>query len=264
MENKNETQKKAWWKEPTFWLIVVFFVLIAVDQLTKIWAEYYFTEVAPYGEIVIIPGMIELCIEYNRGIAFSSFSNAGMGWKILIVVATAVLMIVLSVMFFKIDKRRALLRIALIFIIAGGVGNLIDRIIYRVWDPATAAPFGSLEADGVRDMVRLNIIFSFGVCNFADFFIVAGAVMLALSMLFFDADAIFPLTEKYKALAKEYEEKEEAKKAEKLAKKQAAEQGETQPLPEEESQEEIENAASDVQTQTAAEETPSTDGEENG
>ena len=122
----------------------------------------------------------------------------------------------LSFLFFKLDKRRALLRVALVFIVAGGVGNLIDRIIYRVWDPSTISLIG--EADGVRDMVRLDIIFDFGVCNFADFFIVAGAVMLALSMLFFDAEAVFPATEKYKALAKEYEEKDEKKKAEKQAK----------------------------------------------
>ncbi len=223
MEQKEqETEKtvaekplKVWWKTPTFWLSVVFFALIAVDQLTKIWADHYFIDVLqnPHGRIVIIPGMIELCMEYNRGIAFSSFANAGMGWKILIVVGTAILMIGLTILFFKVDSRRALLRIALVFIIAGGIGNLIDRIIYQVWDPATETGI----RDGVRDMVRLKIIFDFGVCNFADFFIVAGAIMLALSMFFFDADALFPMTKKYKALAAEYQQKEEEKKAKKAA-----------------------------------------------
>ena len=217
MEKTNENQKNIWWKNPTLWLSVLFFVLIAIDQLIKIWADSYFSK--GNDDIIIIPGVIELCIEYNRGIAFSSFANAGMAWKLIIVIGTCLLMIGLSFLFFKIDSRRALLRLALVFIVAGGVGNLIDRILYRVWDPSSISTTG--ESDGVRDMVRLHIIFNFGVCNFADFFIVAGAVMLALSMLFFDAEAVFPATAKYKALAKEYEEKAEKKKAEKLAKAQA-------------------------------------------
>ncbi len=217
MENNSEN-KKIWWKDPTLWLAITFILLLAIDQLTKIWADYYFNKVLkdPYGEIIIIPGMIELCIRSNRGIAFSSFANSSMGVKIAIVVGTALLMIGLIVLFFKTDNRRTLLRIALVFIVAGGVGNLIDRIIYRVWDPSSVSsdPF---QCDGVRDMVRLKFIFDFGVCNFADFFIVAGAVMLALSMLFFDADAVFPMTKKYKALAEEYKKKEEEKKAQKAA-----------------------------------------------
>jgi len=73
----------------------------------------------------------------------------------------------------------------------------------------------------VRDMVRLKIfMFDFGVCNFADFFIVGGAITLMAAILFFDAGAMFPLTKKYKALSKEYEEREEQKQAKKLAKKQ--------------------------------------------
>ena len=69
-------------------------------------------------------------------------------------------------------------------------------------------------------MVRVDFkIVDFGVCNFADFFISGGAVLFILSLLFFDKDAIFPVGEKYKALAKEAQEAEEKKKAEKEAEK---------------------------------------------
>jgi lipoprotein signal peptidase len=108
------------------------------------------------------------------------------------------------------DKRRSWLRTSLVFIVAGGIGNFIDRTLYLM-DPTMLA--------GVRDMVRLKIWFmDFGVCNFADFFIVGGAIALMLAIVFFDAWAIYPLTDKYKALVKEYEEKEEAKKREKAGK----------------------------------------------
>lgn len=211
MENKNSL------KGSRLWGVLLFAILVFIDQITKIVADVYFGNVPSAPEsIAIIPGVIELTMEYNRGIAFSMFSGAGQAGKIAIVVGTALIMLAISVLYFKIDKRRTLLRIALVLIVAGGVGNLIDRIYYQVWDPATATGF----RDGVRDMVRVDFkIMDFGVCNFADFFISGGAVLFILSLLFFDKDAIFPVGEKYKALAKEAQEAEEKKKAEKEAKK---------------------------------------------
>ncbi len=194
--------------------VLLFLILIIVDQLTKLFADVYFNDIAGApSKIVIILNVIELCISYNRGIAFSGLADADQWVKIAIVAATGVLMAVFSIFYFKMDKRRTLIRLAIVLVVAGGVGNLIDRVYYRVWDPTTAA----VIRDGVRDMVRVNIIFDFGVCNFADFFIVGGAILLILSLLFFDRDAIFPVG-KYKILAKEAEKKEEAKKAERQAK----------------------------------------------
>ena len=211
MENKHSL------KGSRLWGVLLFAILVFIDQITKIVADVYFGNVPSAPEsIAIIPGVIELTMEYNRGIAFSMFSGAGQAGKIAIVVGTALIMLAVSVVYFKIDKRRTLLRIALVLIVAGGVGNLIDRVYYQVWDPATATGF----RDGVRDMVRVDFkIMDFGVCNFADFFISGGAVLFILSLLFFDKDAIFPVGEKYKALAKEAQEAEEKKKAEKEAKK---------------------------------------------
>ena len=115
-----------------------------------------------------------------------------------------------------------IIRIALIFIIAGGIGNFIDRMYYQVWDPATDA----VIRDGVRDMVDISSI-GFGVCNFADFFITGGAVALVLACLFFDTYAYSPKG-KYVALQREadaIEEKRQAEKAkakaDKLAQKNA-------------------------------------------
>ncbi len=211
MENKHSL------KGSRLWGVLLFAILVFIDQITKIVADVYFGNVPSAPEsIAIIPGVIELTMEYNRGIAFSMFSGAGQAGKIAIVVGTALIMLAVSVVYFKIDKRRTLLRIALILIVAGGVGNLIDRVYYQVWDPATATGF----RDGVRDMVRVDFkIVDFGVCNFADFFISGGAVLFILSLLFFDKDAIFPVGEKYKALAKEAQDAEEKKKTEKEAKK---------------------------------------------
>ena len=211
MENKYSL------KGSRLWGLLLFAILVFVDQITKIVADVYFGNVASAPEsIAIIPGVIELTMEYNRGIAFSMFADAGKWGKLAIVLSTAVIMLVVAVVYCKLDKRRTLLRIALILIVAGGVGNLIDRIYYQVWDVATATGF----RDGVRDMVRVDFkIMDFGVCNFADFFISGGAVLFVLAVLFFDKDALLPIGKKYKVLAKEAQEEEAKKQAEKAKKK---------------------------------------------
>ena len=216
MEEKKTLKGSRWWG------VLLFAILILIDQVTKVVADVYFGNVpSAKDSIAIIPGVIELTMEYNRGIAFSMFSDIGKIGKIAIVAGTAVLMAVIAVVYFKLDKRRTWLRFALVLIVAGGVGNLIDRVFYQVWDPATATGF----RDGVRDMVRVDFkIVDFGVCNFADFFISFGAVAFILSLLFFDKDALLPVGKKYKALAAEAVAEEEAKKAAKESKAQQAQQ----------------------------------------
>lgn len=216
MEKVKNFLKKSWsiW----LWGALLFIGLLAVDLVTKIVADHLWDPGDP--SVKIIPGYLELCITYNRGMSFSMGANAGEGAKIAVIALTAVLFVVFGAYFVVMDKRRTWVRVALVFIIAGGVGNLIDRVYYKVWEAYSAADPSTW--DGVRDMVRLKIfMFDFGVCNFADFFIVGGAIALMVAMLFFDAGAIYPLTKKYKALSKEYEEKEEQKQEAKREKAKA-------------------------------------------
>lgn len=198
MKNKKSTTAPLWGT-------LLFFILILIDQLTKLFADVYFTATDTPDKITLVDGWLWLRITYNRGISYGLGGNASPALKIAVIALTAVMMAGLSVWYFTTDKNRRFLRVALVFVVAGGVGNLIDRVHYRVWDQTTF-PLG------VRDMVDLSK-FGFAVCNFADFFITAGAVMLVLSLLFFDKDAIFPLG-KYKKMAKA-EEMMEAKKTEK-------------------------------------------------
>lgn len=193
-------------KGSKWWGVLLFLVLILIDQLTKLFADAYFSAAGNPSEIAFIPGWIEFRITYNRGISYGMGADTSPAVKIAVIATTGVMMAALAVLYFKLDKRRSWLNVALVFVVGGGVGNLIDRIYYRVWEA------GGMF--GVRDMVDLSR-FGFAVCNFADFFITAGAVMLVLALLFLDTDAIFPATKKYKALAKEAEEKAEAKKQEK-------------------------------------------------
>lgn len=206
-------------KGSSLWGILLFAVLVFIDMTTKIVADACLN---PSDEpIAIIPGYLEIFMRYNRGVAFSMADNWQAPAKIALVLSTCVLFVLFAVYYFKVDKRRSWLRFALVLIVAGGVGNLIDRVYYQVWEPYV---YGDPTTwDGVRDMVYVKIwIFDFGVCNFADFFIVGGAIVLIAAMLFFDTEAMFPLTKKYKALAREAESESERKKEQKVAKKKAA------------------------------------------
>lgn len=192
-------KKESVLKGSCLWGILLFGILVLIDQLTKSAAELLLNDGKEYA---IIKDWISLRLTFNTGIAYGIGGDAKPALKIGVIAATAVIMIALSAAYFIIDKRRAWLRTAFVFIVSGGVGNLIDRVYYKVWS--------STEL-GVRDMVDLSR-FGFAVCNFADFFISAGAVMLVLAFIFFDTDAIVPVG-KYKALQKEAEEKAEQKKA---------------------------------------------------
>lgn len=183
-ENRSRAVSVLW---GVFWI----FVMVIIDQLTKLVADAYLQEKV----IDIIPGWISLRLTYNQGIAYGQLSDVDVWVKMLIIAATGVLMLVFAIVYMRLDVRRSLLRAALVMVVAGGIGNLIDRVYFQVWDPNALY--------GVRDMVDLSR-FGFAVCNFADFFICIGAALLVLSILFFDKDALFPVG-KYKALALEYE-----------------------------------------------------------
>lgn len=187
-------------KGSSLWGVLAFAILLLIDMVTKFVADAYFST-QPKGEkIEIIPDWINLCITYNPGIAYGVGENAPKALKLGVVVATGLLMFVLSIVYFKLDKNRAWIRWAIVFIVAGGIGNFIDRVYYKVWIPSDF---------GVRDMVDLSR-FGFAVCNFADFFICGGAAALMAALLFFDEDAMIPVG-KYKQLAAEKEAAREAK-----------------------------------------------------
>ena len=180
-------------KGSNLWGLLLFGVLLLVDMLTKLVADAYFSQPDAPQRIDIIPGWISLCIVYNPGIAYGIGGDAPTWLKIAVIAFTGVMMVGLTVLYLKLDKRRTWIRFSLVLVVAGGVGNFVDRVYYRVWD--------SSSLYGVRDMVDLSR-FGFAVCNFAEFFICIGAAALVAGLIFFDQEALFPIG-KYKALAKE-------------------------------------------------------------
>lgn len=174
-------------------LIAVCAVLVAIDLITKYFAKH------DLWDWVIIRGWIEIdgSIPNNQGCAFSFLNeNPQIGQPILISL-TSVMLVFLVGVFVFLPERFTLMKVTVAIVIAGAIGNLVDRLAFR----------------SVRDFIGLNMQFngSLVYCNFADFCITVGAVLAVLDLLFLGEWAIFPLTKSAKA-AQAKKKEEELKK----------------------------------------------------
>ena len=159
-------------KKDLLLLGIVFLVLLAADQITKAIAFAVMGENAPV--TMVIPGFLGFNTVLNEGISFS-IGEDGEWTQPIVIAITAVASIVIAVLICKIPKRRLLLRYALVLILAGAVGNLIDRIAMQA----------------VRDFIYMNFGFVDFSNNVADLEITVGAVMLIICLLFVDEEAVF-------------------------------------------------------------------------
>lgn len=97
--------------------------LIALDQVTKQWIDGRL----PYrGSIPLIDGWFALTYARNEGAAWSMF--AGHRWPLVLIAAVAAVAITWHVAKHKPATRAYVLSLSLL--LAGAVGNLIDRALY--------------------------------------------------------------------------------------------------------------------------------------
>lgn len=107
-----------------FWWLALL-VLIA-DQLSKIWVIKNFS----LGESVSLLPVFNFTYARNYGAAFSFLGDAG-GWQRWLFTAIAVVVtVILSVWLSRLKSSQWKLSLALVLIVAGAVGNLIDRSLY--------------------------------------------------------------------------------------------------------------------------------------
>jgi signal peptidase II len=99
-------------------------VLIALDQWTKHLVE---THLENFETRVILP-VFNLVRAHNRGAAFSMFNDAG-GWQRWAFSALAIAVSgALITWLMRLERRAQLMAAALALILAGALGNLIDRL----------------------------------------------------------------------------------------------------------------------------------------
>lgn len=104
--------------------LLVAFVVIAVDQLTKIWALNALTLYEP---VSVFPGL-NMTLAYNTGIAFSMLDESGDAGRWLLSALAIVVSGVLLIWLWRLMRHEKLLAAALGFVLGGAIGNVIDRI----------------------------------------------------------------------------------------------------------------------------------------
>ena len=154
-------------------LALLLLALIAVDQITKYHFShtFYMYQIQP-----VIPGFFYFSYTINTGAAWSFLSEvpwAQTFFKILTVVA---LIIFIAMYVYSLKKGYKWLKVGLIFIIGGTLGNFIDR----------------LSMGGVVDFIGFIFgEYNFPIFNLADSFLVVGVIMLLIQFLFIDENAVF-------------------------------------------------------------------------
>ena len=135
-------------------------LLVALDQLVK---YLVLTYIPLGGHVPFLPYLVELTYVQNTGAAFSMFEEHT--WQLALV--SLVMSAVLAVALWKNFFRHPLGKVTLTLLLAGAVGNLIDRV-FRGF---------------VVDM--FNVLFMhFAVFNVADICVVVGGIAAAVYYLF--------------------------------------------------------------------------------
>lgn len=114
------------WRRHRFPVAIALGTLL-LDHLTKFWAvvvlrDFDYTTGKPV-VIDVIPGFLAFRYAENTGAAFSMFSE----YPLLLTAITSVIALVLLGWYWKTPEGHRITRLALALVLAGAVGNLIDR-----------------------------------------------------------------------------------------------------------------------------------------
>ena len=138
-------------------------VIVALDQLAK-WLTV--SNIALYGGMPVLPGIVSLTYVRNIGAAFSVFR--GQQWLFALVFAVFSVLVVWEY-FKKPLPFTAAERWMIAAVYGGGLGNMIDRV----------------RLGYVVDMIKTEFI-DFPVFNVADCFITCGSILLMVHLIFFN------------------------------------------------------------------------------
>ena len=143
---------------------VIFLIfLVIADQLSK----YFIVKNLSIGESFNIFSFLDLYLILNTGIAFSFFDDGGVYGRWILVTLVLLVCFYLTYILFT-EKLRKYESVALLMILSGGIGNLIDRALWG----------------HVIDFIHFYYLnYSFYIFNFADTFITIGVMIYILDLL---------------------------------------------------------------------------------
>lgn len=140
------------------WIVVFSSLIILIDQITKFLVRNNLLESQ---QINIIANLLSLRFIKNEGAAFGILE----GQRHFFIIVTFFFFALLYYLYKKELSDNLSSKLALIFLIGGSIGNLIDRISYHY----------------VIDFIAVA---NFPVFNVADIFIFFGIILLLFNLLF--------------------------------------------------------------------------------
>ncbi len=157
--------------EAVFLFLLV--ALIAVDQITK----YHFSHTLQIYEVKpVIKDFFYFSYTINTGAAWSFLAEASWGQTFFKIITAFALVVFVVFYVYSLKKGYKWLKVSLIFLISGTLGNFIDR----------------LTINGVIDFIGFTFgEYNFPIFNLADTFLVVGMIMLLIQFLFIDENAVF-------------------------------------------------------------------------
>lgn len=134
-------------------LISIVLIIIILDQALKIWM--YNVE-----DISVVSGFLQFKITKNTNAAYGIGSNSTLTYVVINVVILGIIFKFMTTQNQFVDKK---LKIFLSFILAGGISNVIERVIRGY----------------VTEFINIKVINEFLVFNVADIFVMVGWILLA-------------------------------------------------------------------------------------
>lgn len=158
---KEVTNKSFLWKNYIFTIALSIFVLL-VDFYTK----YIVRNDARYIEgVTVIPNFLKLIYVKNEGAAFSMLS----GYRLALILISSIAILLGIYAITRLCRNNKIIFLAVSMVIAGGLGNLIDRISFGF----------------VTDMISFS--FFSPVFNVADISVTLGCIILIIYIAIFDS-----------------------------------------------------------------------------
>lgn len=108
-----------------YYVLILFF--LGLDQLTKLIIA---RNIRLYDSVKILPGFFNLSHIHNKGAVFGFFSRSGsQSVFLLLTVASLAALCLVIYYFIRVPAEKMLLKMSFSLILAGALGNLLDRIV---------------------------------------------------------------------------------------------------------------------------------------
>ena len=154
-------------------------MLVFLDQISK---YVIFSTIGLGNPIPVVDGFFRLYGVYNTGAAFSILNDHS--WILLVISIISTIAIGYFMKDFSI-KKRPLFSIAIVLMLSGCIGNMIDRM------------FNNFQ---VYDFIELEFM-TFAIFNIADCYLTVGVIIMAIYLLFFEQKD--PISLKFKSTKEE-------------------------------------------------------------